>query len=334
MVNIQDMDDRSRRKMLDILRVLDESGRPLGGTRIAQALNLAGREMSQRTIRYYLERTDSLGLTEPAGRRGRLLTSLGRQELENAFAVDKVGFVASRVDALTYGMRFRLRQAKGEVVVNLSSIKAGRMDEARGPMRRVFAAGLSMGRRLALVPPGGQLCGKQIAEGYYGVATICSVTVNGVLLAEGIPTTSRFGGLLQMTEGKPARFVQLINYDGTTLDPLEIFIKGRMTSVNQAAASGEGLVGASFREIPAPSAEAARRISSRMEKVGLGGILLVGRPGQPLLEIPVSPGRVGLVVIGGLNPLGAVEEAGIATKNTAMGTLMPFEELLPYEKIL
>jgi len=53
----------------------------------------------------------------------------------------------------------------------------------------------------------------------YAVATICSVNVNGVLLAEGIPTTNRFGGLLQFIGGWLARFTQIINYDGTTLDP-------------------------------------------------------------------------------------------------------------------
>lgn len=328
------MDDRSRRKMLDILRVLGEAERPLGGTRIAQALALAGTEMSQRTIRYYLGLTDREGLTASDGRRGRHLTPQGRQELDNAFVVDKVGFVAARVDDLTYGMNFRLRQAKGEVVVNLSMVEASRMAEAAGIIGEVFSAGLSMGRRLLVVPPGARL-GRQVAgPGQYAVATICSVSVNGVLLAEGIPTTNRFGGLLQFVAGRPARFTQIINYDGTTLDPLEIFIKGQMTSVLAAARVGEGVIGASFREIPAGAASLARRLGARMEKAGLGGILLLGRPGQPLLEIPVSSGRVGMVVVGGLNPLAAVEEAGIPTGNRAMGTLMPFEQLKPFGEAL
>ena len=66
----------------------------------------------------------------------------------------------------------------------------------------------------------------------------------------------------------------------------------------------------------------------RMKRLGLGGIMLFGRPGQPLLEIPVAPGRVGVVVVGGLNPLArGGKRAGIPTQNKAMGTLMPFEEL-------
>ncbi len=328
------MDERSRRKVLDILRVLSESDRPLGGVRIAQALALGGREMSQRTIRYYLERTDAEGLTEPVGRRGRRLTARGQRELENAYAMDKVGFVAARVDALTFGMKFKPRQMKGDVVVNLSSVPAAHFPRAARLMAPVFEAGLSMGWRLLVIPPGQALGRRRMGPDEYGVATICSVSANGVLLAEGIPTTNRFGGLLQMDRGKPVRFTQLIYYDGTTLDPLEIFIKGRMTSVTRAAHTGEGIVGASFREIPAPAADAARRLSARMQRAGLGSLLVVGRPGQPLLEVPVSPGRVGLVVLGGLNPLAAVEEEGITTRNRAMGTIIPFEQLVPYQQAL
>ena len=329
-----EMDQGAKRKMMEILRVLGESDRPLGGARIAQALRLAGREMSQRTIRYYLERTDLAGFTEPAGSRGRRLTPVGRKELDEAYAVDKVGFVAAKVDALTYSMSFKLRQARGQVVVNLSSLSSGDFPRAARIMAEVFRAGYSMGNRLLIVTPGQRLGRWQAGRNQFGVATICSVSANGVLLSQGIPTTNRFGGLLQISEGKPLRFTQIIHYDGTTLDPLEIFIKGRMTSVVQAVRLGEGVVGASFREIPAPGAEAARRLSLRMHKAGLGGLLLVGRPGQPLLEIPVSPGRVGVVVIGGLNPLAAVEELGITTTNQAMGTMMAFEQLQPFETAL
>ncbi len=328
------MDERSRRKILDILRVLDESDRPLGGNRVAQALALAGTEMSQRTIRYYLGITDREGLTAREGRRGRQLTERGRQELENAYVVDKLGFVAARVDALIYRMNFRLRQGKGEVVVNISTLEADRVRQAAAVLKEVFDAGLSMGQRLLLAGPGARLGRLVVGPREYGIATICSMSVNGVLLSEGIPTTNRFGGLVQFLGGKPVRFTQIINYDSTTLDPLEIFIKGQMTAVRAAVTTGDGVVGASFREIPAPAAGLARRLSARMAKAGLGGIILVGRPDQPLLEIPVAPARVGLVVVGGLNPLAAVEESGVPTKNRAMGTLMPFEELHPHQEAL
>ena len=328
------MDERARRKILDVLRVLAESDKPLGGTRIAQALALAGKDMSQRTIRYYLGLTDQEGLTEQVGRRGRRLTELGRRELETAYVADKVGFVAARAEALIFGMDYKLRQGRGRVVVNLSTLNLADLPRAKQVMHRVFAAGYSMGERLLVGEPGQKIGNFIPRPDEVVVATVCSVAVNGVALAEGIPMTNRFGGLLQVVEHKPVRFTQIINYDSTTLDPLEIFIKGQMTSVNRAVETGEGVIGASFREIPAPAAEKARRLASRLERGGLGGILLVGRPGQPLLEVPLPPGRVGMVVRGGLNPLAAVEEVGIATSNRAFGQLFPFELLRNYREVL
>jgi len=44
----------------------------------------------------------------------------------------------------------------------------------------------------------------------------------------------------QVRDGRPLRFTEIINYDGTTIDPIEIFIKGKLTSVNTAAHSGAG----------------------------------------------------------------------------------------------
>ncbi|MBU4566829.1 MAG: DUF128 domain-containing protein [Desulfarculus sp.] len=328
------MDERSRRKILDVLRVLSESDKPLGGTRIAHALALAGKDMSQRTIRYYLSITDEEGLTQQVGRRGRQLTSVGRRELETAYVVDKVGFVAARAEALIFGMDFKLRQGRGKVVVNLSVLRAEDLPRAKAVMRRVFRAGYSLGDRLLIGRPGQKVGSYTPGPGEVVVATVCSIAINGVMLDEGVPMTNRFGGLLQVSDHKPLRFTQIINYDGTTLDPLEIFIKGRMTSVSQAVATGEGVIGASFREIPAPAAEKARRLAGRLERVGLGGIILVGRPGQPLLEVPLATGRVGLVVRGGLNPMAAVEEEGIVTTNRAFSQLLPFEQLSRWEEVL
>ena len=46
----------------------------------------------------------------------------------------------------------------------------------------------------------------------------------------GIPIESRFGGVLEIRNNKPRRFVALISYSGTSLDPSEQYIRARMTS--------------------------------------------------------------------------------------------------------
>ena len=74
---------------------------------------------------------------------------------------------------------------------------------------------------MAVASEGEKLGDVVIPGGMVGFATVCSVTINGVLLKSGVPTESKFGGVLEVRDSKPRRFVAIINYGGTTLDPSE-----------------------------------------------------------------------------------------------------------------
>ncbi len=324
------MDITSQRKIVSILKILTDAGKPLGGTRIAAKLQDVGIDLSQRMVRNYLQRMDQNGLTQNLGKKGRRITPKGEEELKSAFVIEKVGFVASKIDNLTYQMDFSLRKKKGKIILNISSIDIRDIDEAIHQVQLAFRAGLGMGRFVVLGFPGSKVGNGIIGGGKVAISTVCSVTINGILLNEGIHTTSRFGGLLELVKGRPFRFTEIINYDGSSIDPLEIFIKGSMTSVREAVLTGNGKIGASFREVPSMGMPRIEMIRKRLDIVGLGGIMMIGKPGRPLLDIPVSEGRVGMIVAGGLNPIAAVEESGIATENVAMGSLFEFEQLVPF----
>ena len=319
----------SQRKIAAILRVLEEAGRPLGSTKIARGLRVAGIDLEQRMVRNYLDAMDAAGLTVTLGRRGRELTEQGRREFATAFVIDKIGFVDARADELAYNMTLDLTRYRGTVIVNLSTIPAAYLDDARRQITTVIRARLGMGHYGILATSGGGVPGLAIAAGDAVIGTVCSLTLNGLLRAEGIPTLSRFAGLLEIRDGQPRRFTHAIQYAGTTLDPIEIFIKAGMTRVLDAARTGTGLVGASFREVPAVALPHVQKVIQQMDEAGLGGLALLGEPSRPLLEIPVSHGRAGLIVAAGLNPLAAVQEAGIPTENRAMARLCEFGDLVP-----
>lgn len=330
-----EMEEPRRKKMLSILRALRDAGEPMGGVKLAEALAISGKEMSQRTIRYYLNITDELGFTELVGKRsGRRLTELGLEELDSSFATDRIRSISSHVESLIFDMGFRLNGCEGSVAVNISSLPAARLNQAGQVIAEIYAAGLAMGQRLYVGQPGERIGRYAAQKDEVPLVTVCSMSVNGVFLTQGINVCNRFGGLLQFSDGEPRRFTHIINYDCTTLDPLEIFIKGQMTSVTKVARTGDGIVGASFREIPAPAAPRARRLSQKIVTAGLAGVIIVGQPGRPLMEVPVSPGRVGVVVLGGLNPLAAAEECGVPTLNRAMSAKFPFERLKPFAEAL
>lgn len=324
------MDSLLQRKIVSILTILRDSEKPLGGTRIAKKLQEIGYDLSQRTVRYYLKKMDQKGLTENLGKRGRTITLKGEQEIKSAFVIDKVGLIASKIDTLTYQMDFSLRKLKGKIILNVSTLNKRDVRKAIPLIHSVFRAGLGMGRFILIGKPGTKIGNQLIGDATLAIGTVCSVTVNGVFLKEGIHITSRFGGSLELFKGRPVRFTEIIHYDGSSLDPLEIFIKGKITSVHQAVLTGNGKIGASFREFPSVALQQVEKIRKKLDQVGLGGILMIGKPGRPLLDIPVSEGMVGMIVAGGLNPLAAVEEFGIATENIAMNTLFDFEKLVPF----
>lgn len=306
----------------------------MGSEKIARALELSGIYISERAVRNYLDQTDALGWTQNLGRRGRRITEEGRAELERALVVDKVGFVAARVDTLSYQMDFDIHTCQGKIILNISTLPAESFRPALKIIAEAYRAKLGMGRLMTVAQPGEKLGTFRTPPGKVAIGTVCSVSLNGILLRANIATVSVFGGLLEFEKGKPTRFTEIIHYAGSSLDPLEIFIRSGMTSVGQAAKTGKGVLGASFREVPSVALPEVRRLIKETERVGLGGVIVVGSPDQPILDIPVTVGRVGMVVAGGMNPVAAVAESGIPVTNAAMSTLCSYETLRDYREFL
>ncbi|OHE76607.1 MAG: hypothetical protein A2107_06155 [Verrucomicrobia bacterium GWF2_62_7] len=304
------MKNKNAAYKIAILKALKEIRGPAGAARIRERLLASGLELQPRTVRFYLLQMDREGLTQSVSRRaGRQVTEQGHSELLHANIIEKVGFVASRIDSLLYRMSYDSRTMAGTIVTNLALIPKNFLMRAVEDMKPVFARRLGMGTRLAIAREGETFGATTVPAEMVALGTVCSVTASGILLKHGIPVTSRFGGLMEIREGKPVRLTALIEYSGTTLDPLEVFIRARMTRVRDCARTGNGIIGVSFREVPAAAVPEVRRIKKEMERQGLDGILAIGHPNQPLFDIPVEEGRAGLIVNGGLNPVAALCEA-------------------------
>jgi repressor of nif and glnA expression len=301
---------------------------------VGAALLGVGVELQPRTIRFHLLHLDRTGLTQTVSRRaGRVITRKGREELARANVIEKVGVISARVDALGYEMSFDLATAAGTVVVNTSLIYPEHVTPALNEMRLVFRHHLAISSRIILARPGETVGSLLVPEHYLGIGTVCSITVNGALLHRGIPVTPRFGGLVEVRDRKPVRFVELIEYRGSTLDPLEVFIKANMTRVRDVVRHGAGIVCAGFREVPAVALEDVGRVRKQLAAAGLGGILEIGKPNQPLLGIPVAEGHAGMIVVGGLNPVAAIQEAGIPVTMRSLAGLEDFARFRPVDEI-
>ncbi|MCU0641758.1 MAG: NrpR regulatory domain-containing protein [Candidatus Margulisbacteria bacterium] len=314
------------------MKLVAEAKEPIGSAEIAEKLKVQGFDMPERTIRYHLKELSEKGLMKGLWKEGRVITSKGIEELSNAMVFDKVGFMNSRIDNLSYQMDYDLEKKSGRVILNLSLLKKEDFRQALKIMAPVFVKKLTIGDKVLLVEAGNDLGGVTIPEGWVGFGTLCSINLNGVLLKHGIAMEPRMGGLLQIESERPVRFTAIINYDGTTLDPHEVFIKSRMTSVG-AATSGAGKVLAGLREVPAATVHETEAIIRKIESAGFGRVLLIGKPGQTVLGIPIGGERVGIVVPGGLNPIAAVEEAGIETASKALSALVDADQLVDFSDL-
>ena len=330
---MQTIDKDTERKTVAILKVLSESSEPLGSIAISRELERHGVFLSERAVRYHLRMTDERGYTEPMGRDGRIITTEGLEELRLALAPEQVGFIIEKLQLLAFHTTFDPVRKTGLVPINTSIFAAREFSDALHEMRAAFDAGLCASRLVAVAHEGEKIGTRVVPRGKVALATVCGVVINGVLLKSSVPIESRFGGVLELRNGKPRRFVAIIKYDGTSLDPSEQYIRARMTAVRDAAASGTGRILANFREILAPSRVVVEKRIEELKAAGMNAVYLLGNTSESICQIEVGMNRVGMVLLGGLNPVAAAAEAGIDVENAAESGLIDYTRLVDIDRI-
>ncbi len=322
------------KKTILILEILGNAEGPMGSRLISRCLNDQGVALSERAVRYHLKLMDERGLTKFMGKHvGRTITELGIEEISSARVQDKIGFAISRIENLAFRTTFDPKKCQGLLPVNVSFFLKEQFKEALEAMVPAFNAGIFVSELVAVAEAGKRLGGIRVPEGRIGFATVCSIVINGVLLKSGVPLDSKFGGILQLKDGKPLRFVELIYYSGSSLDPSEAFIQGNMTSVREAAERGEGKIAANFRDFPVLCLNTVEKLTSELKRVGIGGVLTIGKVSESICQIPVDVNKVGMILVGGLNLVACAQEAGFGAENYAMSTVMDYGELINFQKL-
>ena len=183
----------------------------------------------------------------------------------------KVKFLLSKAWNLIYQVDYDLETHTGNVISNLSYIKTEELDDALDIFEEVMNTGpqYCTSKYFKIIP------GKE--AGQTGIATVCSLTLDGILVKNGISTTPQYGGILQ-SDGKKPRFIELTAYSGSSLDPHEIYIAKGMTSVLDAI-KGSGRVLASLREIPYIARPSAVDVLDEVQDAGFS-VLKIGKPSE------------------------------------------------------
>ena len=114
---------------------------------------------------------------------------------------------------------------------------------------------------------------------------------------------------------------------------LEQYIRAKMTDVTGATSGGHGKILANFREIVAPSRAIVEAKVAQLKEAGINGVYVLGNTSEPVCQIAVHMNRVGMVLLGGLNPIAVAAEAGIEVENIAESGLVDFQRLRSYREL-
>jgi repressor of nif and glnA expression len=319
--------DTIDRKQIEILRVLSEHDKPVGSFIIKEELRTRGIFLSDRTIRYYLQLLDEKKFTTSLGKNGRLITSLGLEEISRTLAFNRIGFVITRFLSLAYETTYDLEMDTGLVAANVFIMDKMYHDETYNVVRELYNANLLPAPYIKVLKEGSEYKDISVPRGKIALLTVCDLTVDGVLIHAGIPLLFKYGGLVQVINYKPIRFVELISYEGTTIPPLEVFVYRNLTSITKILKTGSGMLPANIREIPIEARARTSKIFTSLKNKGWAGFLAFGEPNENILGIPVGMDRFGISMIGGISPGAAMMERGIKVDTVAPHCLIPLEEM-------
>ncbi len=239
----------------------------------------------------------------------------------------QIQFTSSKIEDLMFRTTFDPRTMEGDVIVNLSLIDKQDFEDVLRIFSMAINSGLSVSPLLRILHEGDSIGDRKIGRDEVGFATVCSITIDGLLLKAGVMVKPRFGGLVEIRDGAPMRFTNVLTYQSTTIDPLEVLMSQELTSVMDMLQTGSGKILANLREAPMVARDDIDSTLSDMVDAGINGILEVGEPNTRILDVPVERDHLGIVVIGGTNPMAIVQEHGINIRTNAMSTLIDINEL-------
>ncbi|WP_407374808.1 NrpR regulatory domain-containing protein [Methanobrevibacter sp.] len=227
----------------------------------------------------------------------------------------KLPLLLSKSWNLIQQVNFDVEKRKGDIIANVSYVKRDDLDKSLKIMEDTY------NDNPKYINPYYKLLNHPTDEDKIGIGTICSLTIDGLLINNGIMCNPVYSGLLELTE--PPAFIELISYTGTTIDPHKIFISKNLTSISNG---GISKILASFKEIPYISRDYAVHLLDILKNTGFS-IYKIGKPREVTYNAKAENYNFGIVAGGGLNTIGAIKEQGIPIEVKSIETLIPFEDM-------
>ena len=229
---------------------------------------------------------------------------------------EKISLVLSKSLNMIQQVNFDVEKQKGDIIANISYVHRDHIDRALSIMEDTY------NDNPKYINPYYKLVDHPENDDLIGIATICSLSIDGILINNGIMSNPTYSGLLELTE--PPLFIDLISYNGTTLDPHKIFLSKNMTSIT--GSDGPDKILASVKEIPYISRDHAVELLEILNNIGFS-IYKIGKPREFVYNSKVDNYNFGVITGGGLNSIGAVKESGVPIQVKVLEKMMPFEKM-------
>ncbi len=311
---------RTERKYIEILRILKEHNEPVGAKRLSELMADRGFMLSDRAVQYYLSYLDAMGFTEKVGNQGRMLTPIGLAETDNALVDDRIGFVISKLERLAYRSTFDPATGTGDVAYNLSIVPKESFERVIAAFDEVVKAGCGFFSSYRIIDRD-----PRIPSDSVGIITVCSISMDGVFQRNGIPVKMAYGGRLEIEDGTPRQFRDLIGYRGTTIDPLELFISSGLTSINAFARTRTGIALANVREVPG---SAKTQVEETIRLMNDCGFVFPVTMGNQVFNLPGNPFRSSIVAFSGMNYIANCVEQGLEITTEIGAGNIPFSRVM------
>lgn len=210
---------------------------------------------------------------------------------------------------------FDIEKKTGNIISNVSYIPYSRLEDCLAIMEETYNENTSYINSFY------KIIEHPSDDNEIGIATICSLSIDGILIKNGIMSSPQYGGLLEI--GKNPLFIDLISYTGSSIDPHKIFISKNMTSITKG--NPRKLL-ASLKEIPYVSRDHAVKLLDVLKDIGFS-IYKIGKPRELIYNAKVDNYNFGIVTGSGLNIISALRENDIDVKVKAIEKIIPFESM-------
>lgn len=247
--------------------------------------------------------------------------------------ISPLRFISNRIEEYALQVTYRPDTDRGNVIFNLTLVGKEDLPEALRVLKDAARTGLMASDRVRLAEAGESVAGVPIPAGQAGICTVCSLTLDGLLLKNGIPHRSIGGGIVEIEDRIARRFIHLILYEHTTIDPLQVLASQDLASISSVMRTGRGSILANIREVHMEAEPQVSQLLDLLSERGFTGILDMGAPNIPLLGVPVSPHYLGIAMVGGTNPVAALKEEGIRATTLALKGVMDIAEMEHVEEL-